>query len=84
VQVLDDAAAQLQALQLVAAGGQELAGIFGGGLARNAVAWQQYVDGILERSSEYAAGMQGVIQSPNWAVTRAYYYYVRMCLAIPG
>jgi hypothetical protein len=63
---------------------QELAGTLGGGLARNAVAWQQYADGILEKSSQYAAGMQGVIQSPNWAVTRAYYYYVRMCLAIPG
>jgi hypothetical protein len=63
---------------------QELAGILGGAVARNAVAWQQYADGILEKGNQYAAGMQGVIQSPNWTVTRAYYYYVRLCLAIPG
>lgn len=52
---------------------QELAGILGGGLARTAVAWQRYADGILDKSSQYAAGMQGIIQSPNWAVTREYY-----------
>jgi hypothetical protein len=39
---------------------------------------------ILERGNQYAAGMQGVIQSPNWTVTRAYYCSVRLCLAIPG
>jgi hypothetical protein len=63
---------------------QELAGVLGGAVARNAVAWQQYADGILEKGNQYAAGMRGVIQSPNWTVTRAYYYYVRLCLAIPG
>jgi hypothetical protein len=39
---------------------------------------------MLEKSNQYAAGMQGVIQSPNWTVTRAYYDNVRLCLAIPG
>ena len=44
---------------------QELAGILGGSVARNAVAWQQCAGGILEKRNQYAAGMQGVIQSPN-------------------
>jgi hypothetical protein len=63
---------------------QQLAGFLGGPVARNAVAWQQYADGILEKRNQYVAGMQGLIQSPNWNVTRAYYYYARLCLAIPG
>jgi len=63
---------------------RELAGILGGAAARDAVAWQQYANGILEKGNQYAAGMRGLIQSPNWTVTRAYYYYVRLCLAIPG
>jgi hypothetical protein len=63
---------------------RELAGVLGGAVARDAVAWQQYAEGILDKGNQYAAGMQGLIQSPNWTVTRAYYYYVRLCLAIPG
>jgi hypothetical protein len=63
---------------------QQLAGALGGGAARSAVAWQQYASGILEKRDQYLDGMRGVIQSPNWTVTRAYYHYVRLCLALPG
>jgi hypothetical protein len=37
---------------------RELAGVLGGAVARDAVAWQQYAEGILDKGNQYAAGMR--------------------------
>jgi hypothetical protein len=62
---------------------RELARLVGGRYLHQFVAWRQYANSFLEKRDQYIAGVQGVIESPTWTVTRAYYYYARLCLKPP-
>jgi hypothetical protein len=62
---------------------RRLANLVGGPSYGRMLAEIRFADNLLSLASNYTAGLDQQVEFPTWPTTRAYFYYIRLCLRPP-